>query len=208
MPVSKEAIKNHLLERDHKLKPLITSLEFPVFKRNRNVYAALLASIISQQLSVKAADTIHQRFLQLFPDNQPEPEIVLALPLSELRAAGISQQKAGYIRSVAEFALAQGLDYALLANKDDEEIIAHLTQIKGVGRWTVEMLLMFALNRKDVFAVDDLGIQNAMKALYVLDDDKKKLRQQMIVIAENWRPYRTVVCRYLWQWRHMNIPIG
>jgi DNA-3-methyladenine glycosylase II len=118
----------------------------------------------------------------------------------ELRTAGVSRQKAGYLRNVAAFALTHDLSARALADLPDEEVIRELTQIKGVGRWTVEMLLMFTLGRPDVLPVDDLGIQNAMKRLYRLRGTGRALHRRMVAIAENWRPHRTLVCRHLWPW--------
>ncbi|WP_455221392.1 DNA-3-methyladenine glycosylase family protein, partial [Kaarinaea lacus] len=117
------------------------------------------------------------------------------------------RQKSSYIKNVATFAVQNdGLDYRRLNRLSDEELINHLTEIKGVGRWTVEMLLMFAMDRKDVFSCGDLGIQQAMKRLYQIDDNGRELKNRMYAIAENWRPYRTIVCKYLWQWK--SIPAG
>ncbi|MBI3562347.1 MAG: DNA-3-methyladenine glycosylase 2 family protein [Gammaproteobacteria bacterium] len=198
---SRDYIKRYLIARDKKLTPLIESIAFPTARRNRDIYAVLLRSIISQQLSGKAADTIHARFLQLFPAQYPHPELLRKIPLTRLRRAGLSRQKAGYLKNIAKFSQDDDLSYAVLTRQSDAALIEHLTQIKGVGTWTVEMLLMFSLNRRDVFAVDDLGIQNAMRRLYRIDKQGKALRLTMQSIAERWRPYRTVVCKYLWQWR-------
>ena len=166
-----------------------------------DVYHNLLASIVSQQLSIKAADTIFERFLNLFPDKYPYPEEVLKFNLDDLRLVGLSRQKATYLQNVADFALNEGITWEILSPKTDQEIIDYLTKIKGVGKWTVEMILMFNLQRPDVFPVDDLGIQQAMKMLYQLEVEGKELRAEMVKIAENWRPYRTLACRYLWKWK-------
>lgn len=166
---------------------------------SEDLYFSLLSSIVSQQLSIKAAATIFKRFTALFPDNYPHPELLLQAPDETLRGAGLSFQKIGYVRNVAAFAQAGNLNHAIISSLEDEALIKHLTQIKGVGRWTVEMLLMFALERPDVFPVDDLGIQNAMKRHYQLEEIGKALRLKMVEIAENWRPYRTIASKYLWQ---------
>jgi len=166
---------------------------------HEDIYLSLLGSIISQQLSTKVARVIRNRFLDLFPDGYPQPEAVLAQPEETLRSVGLSFQKLNYIRNVAAFALAGNLDYNLIGQMDDEALITHLIQIKGVGRWTAEMILMFTLTRPDVFPIDDLGIQNAMKKLYGLTQTGKLLQAEMIRIAEDWRPYRTLASRYLWQ---------
>lgn len=196
------------LKQDSKLKEVIeASTEVLVPEPpQKDIYLALVRSIVGQQLSVKAAATIYQRFLELFPDNYPAPLLVTAATIDKLKTAGLSKQKATYIQNVAQFALNSGLDYEQLNEKTDEEIIKDLVTIKGVGRWTVEMLLMFAFQRPDVFAVDDLGIQQAIKKLYKLEEEGKELKAKMKEIAETWKPYRTLACRYLWQWKD-NTPV-
>ncbi|PSR52896.1 DNA-3-methyladenine glycosylase 2 family protein [Adhaeribacter arboris] len=164
-----------------------------------DIYLSLLSSIISQQLSTKVANIIKNRFLNLFPEQYPYPELLQALPDDTLRSVGLSYQKLNYIRNVAAFKETGQLEHAFVNALEDEALIAHLTQIKGVGRWTVEMILMFALDRPDVFPVLDLGIQNAMKKAYGLEATGKTLFAQMREIAENWRPYRSIACKYLWQ---------
>jgi len=187
---------------DPKLAPIVTGETFKAY-RNGDIYRDLLESIMSQQLSVKAASTIFERFLALFPDRNPSPRRVLAATEEELRAAGVSRQKTGYLKNVAAFAQENDISRDALRRLDDEVIIALLTQIKGVGRWTVEMLLMFPLNRPDVFPADDLGIQIAMKRLYGLRTTGPRLRRRMTEIAEAWRPHRTLACKYLWRWRRI-----
>jgi DNA-3-methyladenine glycosylase II len=200
--LNKEQIKQYLLERDRMLLPIIISVAYPVSRRNnKDVYSALLRSIISQQLSVKAAATIHQRILDLFPDDDTQPDLLIRAPLARLRNAGLSKQKAGYLKAIAKVAVEEGLDYNVLSKKNDKDLIEYLTQIHGVGQWTVEMLLMFTFNRKDVFPVADVGIQNAMRRLYKLDEEGKAFKQKMSLIAEQWQPYRSIVCRYLWGWK-------
>ncbi|SIQ98645.1 DNA-3-methyladenine glycosylase family protein [Pontibacter lucknowensis] len=167
--------------------------------KSEDIYFRLLSAIVSQQLSTKAAATIFGRFKELFPDNYPHAHLVLETPDETLRGAGLSFQKIGYVRNVAAFAQGGNLEHALIDAMEDEALIQHLTQIKGIGRWTVEMLLMFALERPDVMPVDDLGIQNAMKRHYGLEESGKILKARMLEIAENWRPYRSVACKYLWQ---------
>jgi len=158
-------------------------------------------AIVSQQLSVKAADTIYNRFLGLFKNGVPDAKSILKLKDDKLRSVGLSYQKAGYIKNIATFSLEQSLDHKLLKVKSDDELVEYLVQIKGVGRWTVEMLLMFNLNRPDVFPKDDLGIQNGMKKLYNLTSERKALLKEMEEIAESWRPHRTLACRYIWRYK-------
>jgi DNA-3-methyladenine glycosylase II len=167
--------------------------------KSEDLYFKLLSAIVSQQLSTKAAATIFKRFTELFPESYPHPEFVLATPDEHLRGAGLSYQKIGYVRNVASFSANGNLEHATIDAMEDEALILHLTQIKGVGRWTVEMLLMFALERPDILPVDDLGIQNAMKRHYKIEETGKALKKLMQEIAEPWRPYRTIASKYLWQ---------
>ncbi len=194
------AALEHLAARDLKLAALLVGPPFKAY-RHPDLYRDLLESIVSQQLSIKAAATIFGRFLALFPGRQPTPRRVLALKLTQLRAAGLSRQKAGYLRNVAAFALRHDVSRAALHRLSDDEVIALLTQIKGVGRWTAEMLLMFPLDRHDVLPLDDLGIQLAMKKLYGLRGRGRGLHRRMVALAEVWRPHRTLACKYLWRWR-------
>ena len=191
------------LEKDPVLRAIIQHT--PAYKKDfdagKDVYLALLESIVSQQISVKAADAIFARFVQLFPDKYPHPNALLQLSEAEMRSAGLSFQKVNYLRNVAEFMLTQGIDYDLLQQKTDEEIIAYLTPIKGVGRWTIEMLLMFVLGREDVFPYDDLVIRQKMVRAYGVDLTSKLLKIRLFEIAEAWRPYRSMACRYLWRWK-------
>ena len=157
---------------------------------------------MSQQLSTKVATVIHNRFLKLYGGKEPTPQQILDTPFETLRGIGLSNAKANYVRNVAQFELDHGMDHRKLAKMNNEEVINYLIPIKGVGRWTVEMLLMFALGREDVFAIDDLGIQNAMINLYKLNTkDKKKLRQQLLDLSEKWSPYMTYACMHLWRYK-------
>ena len=201
---TQQQIKSYLLDKDKRLKPVIESCRFPRSRKNNDIYYGLLSSIVSQQLSVKAADTIFKRFLDIFDNRYPDAELLATMDSRHLRAAGLSHQKVKYVKNVATFALQDnGLDYQRLKKLNDEELIVFLTQIKGVGRWTVEMLLMFSFSRGDVFSCDDLGIQQSMRKLYRIKHEKQQLKDRMLTIAESWRPYRTVVCKYLWQWKSL-----
>lgn len=194
------------LAQDAKLAPLLTMIELPEWpEQQTDVYATLLDSITSQQLSVKAAATIHQRFLELFEDHYPDPNILIDLSPETLRQVGLSGQKAQYLRNTAAFFLENNLMQYNWRQHTEEEIVQLLTQIKGVGRWTVEMILMFSLHFPDVFPIDDLGIQQAIIKLYEISPDLKgkPLRKTMTEIAEPWRPYRSYASRYLWKWKGM-----
>lgn len=190
------------LSKDKRLKRLIEAQEPLTISRRKDVPFYLMASIMSQQLSTKVAHTIRDRFLGLYGGRIPSPEDVLGTSFDTLRSIGLSNAKAGYVHNVARFAVEQGMDHRRLSKMDNEEIITYLTQIKGVGRWTTEMLLMFCLGREDVFALDDWGIQNAMIRLYKLDrTDKKAFREALLRISGKWSPYRTYACMHLWRWK-------
>lgn len=189
------------LSKDRKLKKLIESGRKHKLQKKKDICTYLCASIMSQQLSTKVADVIYNRFLILF-DQEPTPQRILDMPHEKLRAIGLSNAKVTYVKNVAAFELEHGMDIRKLSKMSNEEVIDYLVAIKGVGRWTVEMLLMFALGREDVFAVDDLGIQNAMIKLYRLDNsDKKVLKNKMLGISAKWSPYRTYACIHLWKWK-------
>ena len=193
--------KEHL-SKDRKLKKLVEEGEPHTLKKRKNICTYLCASIMSQQLSTKVAKVIHTRFIALYGDKEPTPQQIIDTPHEQLRAIGLSNAKANYVKNVAQFELDHGMDHKKLNKMDNEEIIAYLTQIKGVGRWTVEMLLMFALGREDIFAIDDWGVQNAMIHLYKLDrEDKKKFREDILRISKKWSPYRTYACLHLWRWK-------
>lgn len=190
------------LGKDKKISRLIETHGVLKIRKRKNLFTYLCASITSQQLSTKVADVIYNRFLGLYGGKEPSPQEVLDTPFEKLRSIGLSNNKALYIQNVARFALESGMDHKQISKMSNEEIIVYLTKIKGVGRWTVEMLLMFALGREDVFAVDDLGIQNAMIGLYKLSrDDKKKFREDMLKISSRWSPYKTFACMHLWRWK-------
>jgi DNA-3-methyladenine glycosylase II len=191
------------LSKDKRLKKLIQQRQQPFrITRRKDVHFHLIASIMSQQLSTKVAQTIRNRFLGLYDGRNPSPEEVIATPFETLRSIGLSNAKAKYVQNVARFAVEQGLDHKTLNKMENEAIIEYLTKIKGVGRWTAEMLLMFSLGREDIFAMDDWGIQNAMIRLYKLDrTDKKAFREQMQRISAKWSPYRTYACMHLWHWK-------
>ncbi|HEY1038342.1 MAG TPA: DNA-3-methyladenine glycosylase [Bacteroidia bacterium] len=206
MPKVKADILLHL-NKDKKLKGIIDIHGALDHKKDTDLYGSLLGSIVSQQLSVKAADTIWKRFVALFPDEDPKPGLVLKMKPDQLRAVGLSYQKAGYIQNIAKFALEEGLDYKKLKKLSDDDLIEHLVQIKGVGKWTVQMILMFSLGREDVFPEDDLGIQTAIKKLYNVNSEKKQLKADMHKIAAKWSPYRTIACKYLWRYKD-NAPLS
>ena len=194
------------LSKDKKLKKLIEQHAPMKLTRRKKVYIHLCGSIMSQQLSTKVADIIHKRFLNLY-GGEPTPQQILDTSFDTLRAIGLSNAKTNYVQNVARFAIEKGMEYVHLNKMNNDEVVEYLTQIKGVGRWTTEMLLMFTLGREDVFAADDLGIQNAMIKLYKLDNsDKKKFREDLLRISKKWSPFRTYACMHLWHWKD-NSPV-
>jgi DNA-3-methyladenine glycosylase II len=165
-------------------------------------FGALLRSILHQQLALKAAQTITTRFCRLYGNPRgrlPTAAELLRTPPRRLRATGISRQKTRYLKDLARKVDRGALSLGRLGRMNDEEVIGALTQVKGIGRWTAEMFLIFSLGRPDVWAVDDLGLRLAVKRLYHLRrlPSANKMRR----IAEPWRPYRSVASWYLWQSR-------
>jgi DNA-3-methyladenine glycosylase II len=158
---------------------------------------ALVRAIVFQQLSTKAAATIYGRLMAFMPEGRPEAAIVAALSDERLREAGISRQKAGYLRDLCQHVIGGSLDLDALDRLPDEDVITALTQVKGLGRWSAEMFLMFRLHRPDVLPVGDLGIVNAIRKAYGLR--KTPTPDRIRKIGEAWKPYRSVACWYLWR---------
>ena len=189
------------LQKDKKLAKTIGE-EVHELKLHPNIPVRIMASIISQQLSTHVAKVIFKRFLELYEGREPRPQQVLDTPFEALRGIGLSNAKVGYIQNVARFCMENKITDKKLLSMSNEDIIDLLVQIKGVGKWSVEMLLMFTLGREDVFAVDDLGIQQAMTKLYKLDaTDKKGMKEKMCKLSAQWSPYRTYACLHLWKWK-------
>lgn len=159
-------------------------------------YGALLRSITNQQLSVAAARTIYNRMLDRFGGHPPTPEQILADDPEDLRSVGLSRPKIGYLRSLAEHVLAGELELHRLDELPDEEVIAELVAVKGLGEWTAHMFLMFQLERPDVMAPGDLGIRRAIERAYSLEEPDRETLERL---ADRWRPHRTLACRYLWR---------
>ena len=190
------------LTKDKKFKKILELQEPFVLAKRKNVYLHLCNSIMSQQLSTKVADVFHRRFLALYKTKNPTAVEIAATPFETLRSIGLSNAKANYVINVCNFFIEEKITDARLHKMSNEELIKYLTQIKGVGQWTVEMVLMFTLGREDVFALDDLGIQQAICKLYNIDaTDKKAMKEKMLAVSKKWSPYRTYACRYLWGWK-------
>ena len=160
-------------------------------------FEAVARAIVGQQLSTKAAQTINQRVLELYGGKTPTPEQLIETDPEDLRGAGLSYRKAEYLRDLAEHVVDGRLELDRFGEMSDDQVIAELTAVKGLGVWTAHMFLMFHLRRPNVLPVGDLGIRRAMQRLYGLDDLPDA--DQMTSIAEPWRPYRTLACLYLWR---------
>ncbi|MBL7664385.1 MAG: DNA-3-methyladenine glycosylase 2 family protein [Bacteriovoracaceae bacterium] len=195
----KTLILKHLKKSDPMLGLLIKEIgKLDLTPNKRSPYEALVRSIAHQQLTGRVAEVILGRFIALVPNKKfPEPADVLALPIEKLRSVGFSMSKATSIQQIAEFALAGKVPTRAQAKKmSSEELITQLTEIRGVGRWTVEMLLIFTLGRLDVFPVDDFGVKKG----YCLHYKKRKLPtpKQFRIIAQKWQPYGSYAALYFW----------
>ncbi|HEY2064388.1 MAG TPA: DNA-3-methyladenine glycosylase [Gemmatimonadaceae bacterium] len=166
-------------------------------RREGTHYDALVRSIVFQQLSGKAAGTIHRRLREIYPGKRPRAHLVLATSDETLRAAGLSRQKIGYLRDLSARVNERTLPLAHLGRLSDDAIIEHLVQVKGIGRWTVQMFLMFRLGRPDVLPELDLGIQNAIHRAYRLR--KRPKPKDVLRIGAKWRPHATLASWYLWR---------
>jgi DNA-3-methyladenine glycosylase II len=160
-------------------------------------FSALVRAIVFQQLSTRAASTIYGRLVALLPGGALTPAALAAVTDEQLRSAGISRQKGGYLRDLCEKVLAEVVPLDDLEGMDDQQVIAALTTIKGIGRWSAEMFLMFRLHRPDVLPVGDLGIMNAVMKAYRLR--KKPTPDRLRRLGEAWKPYRSVASWYLWR---------
>ncbi|TRZ81876.1 MAG: DNA-3-methyladenine glycosylase 2 family protein [Sediminibacterium sp.] len=189
------------LKKDKGLVELVKGEAYTLHKR-KNTAIRLIASIVSQHLSTKVAAIIFKRFLDIYKGKEPSVQAIIDTPFDILRGIGLSNSKVNYVQNVASFFLSQKITDKQLYAMEPEAVIELLTQIKGVGRWTVEMLLMFSLGHEDVFAVDDLGLQQAMIRLYKIKyTTKKELQTKMLTKSLGWSPYRTYACLHLWNWK-------
>ena len=199
MASTHRAALRHLRRADPVLGRIIASVRAtpPAPRRTGTHYEALVRAIVFQQLSGKAAGTIHRRFCALYPKRRPRAELVLATSDDALRSAGLSRQKIGYLRDLSERVANGSLPLAHLGRLPDDAIIEHLIQVKGIGRWTVQMFLMFRLGRPDVLPELDLGIQSALQRAYGLK--KRPGPKDVLRLGEKWRPHATTACWYMWR---------
>ena len=187
----------YLAKRDPVIKKLIKQIQLQPLKARRNHFESLISSVISQQLSVKAARTIKKRFVDLFGKKFPVPAEVLAMSFERLRTSGLSGSKISYIKNIAETVESGAVDFKKLKKLSDEEIITELVKIKGIGRWSAEMFLIFSLNRPNVFSHGDLGLKNAVKKLYSIDP--KLHSGKLNKLLDTWHPHASTASRYLWK---------
>jgi len=208
----KKAIQ-FLKKNDPVLATVIKKVELQLRTPTNKYFEELASSIISQQLSLKAAATIKNRFVDLFqetilpraplgspakgrPWHFPKPKDILKMPDAKIRSAGLSGSKVKFIKDLAKRVDNGDLHFRGIETKSEEQIIEMLVAVKGIGRWTAEMFLMFALQRPDVYSHGDLGLRNAIKKLYKVRGELTQKKAEKI--AEQWKPYRTLACRYLW----------
>ncbi|MDC0881358.1 DNA-3-methyladenine glycosylase [Candidatus Marinimicrobia bacterium] len=186
-----------LSSNDIRLKTFLQKFRVPVLPIEKNYFWSLCRSVIYQQISGKAAKKISDRYLSLFDqDVKMTPADVLEIDIEKIYKVGISRQKSSYIKNIADAFSNNIINEKKISELDDQEIIKQLTNIKGVGRWTAEMFLIFTLRRTDVFPVTDLGVQKGFQIFYSLD--KLPTIEMMNQKSESWRPYRTIMSLYLW----------
>jgi DNA-3-methyladenine glycosylase II len=198
MPLDTQTATRHLSRADPVMRALIKDVGPCALKPGArgDHFTTILRAIVGQQLSAKAAETIFQRIAALHPNGRKIlPKDILGMPDANLRAAGLSNAKTLYVKDLAARVESGELNFARLIRKPDDDIVDALVAVKGIGRWTAEMFLIFRLGRPDVWAIDDLGLRNAVKNLYKIEPKKP----QLIEIAEPWRPWRSVASWYLWR---------
>lgn len=190
----------HLKKHDPVLAKVIAAHGFSTIRPHKNYYQELVDSIISQQLSVKAARTIERRFCELFGSTDfPAPEQILEKDIDELRSVGLSRGKAAYVRDLAQHVVDGRVKFDHLDNLSNQDVIKELTDVKGIGEWTAHMFLMFCMGRLDILPVGDLGIKNGIQKLYGLDRSPTPDEVKEIAAKNNWHPYESIAAWYIWQ---------
>lgn len=195
------AVPDHIIDhlaKDEVMAAIIKACNIDYRISKISVFEALIQSIVSQQLSTKAAATIYARFRSSINSEASVSAQIINMEIEDMRALGLSYQKARYIKNVTTFFDHHNLYDFEWEALPDEEIIARLTQIKGVGKWTVEMMLMFVLGREDVLPLDDLIIRTHIIKHYNITSQKHQLILDLKAVASPWQPYRSIACRYLW----------
>lgn len=184
------------LARDVVMEKLIKIHKDPEWQEESDLFKDIVESIISQQLSVKAAHTITQRFVSLWPEKKfPDPHDILSQDDHEIRQKGISYSKVSYIKGLAQAVSSREIDLDSLHDLSDLEVKKKLTNLKGIGDWTAEMIMIFSLKRPDVFSMGDIGLRNAVSRLYGVDRDGFAKIEEISLV---WKPYRSIASRYLW----------
>jgi DNA-3-methyladenine glycosylase II len=185
------------LKKDPKLAKIIKQVGDYNVKITKNRYQSLVEAIIAQQLSGSAAESILKKFKKLFKSKFPKPVEVIKTPDSKIRSVGLSKMKIMYIKDLSKKIQSKQLNMRKISTKSDEYVVEHLTDVKGIGRWTAEMFLIFSLGRLDVLPVGDLGLKKGIQLMYSLKElpNEKEIER----IAESWKPYRTVATWYLWK---------
>jgi DNA-3-methyladenine glycosylase II len=199
------AAARHLARVEPRLRRVIKRVGPCTLAPRRDYFVVLCKAIFTQQISTAVATILFGRFRDLFPMRRPTPTLVLkalsgadGAPEEVLRHCGLSRQKAAYLKDLAQHFVDNRIPTRRIASMSDEEVIDTLTQVKGIGRWTAEMFLIFTLNRPDVLPVDDLGLCEGVKHLLALPN--RPSAKQAAALAEPWRPYRTIATWYLWRW--------
>lgn len=190
---------DHLVANDPILASVITHSPLPDLMPHTDYYRALVSSIIGQQLSVKAAASIRKKFTALFDDEFPTPEQILGADFDILRSAGLSKAKINYIRDLAEHILAGSITFTTFDQLSNDQIIAELLPVKGIGEWTVHMFLLFCMGRLTVLPTGDLGIRSGIQKLYGLDTLPTPDEVRSIAQANSWHPYESVASWYIWR---------
>jgi 3-methyladenine DNA glycosylase/8-oxoguanine DNA glycosylase len=187
----------HLSRVEPRLAAVIQHVGPCTLAPRTDYFSSLCQAIVTQQISTKVAMVIFRRFRQLFPQSRPTPPLLVKMPEEALRSVGLSRQKISYLRSLAEAFAAGQVPVRKFRAMTDEQIIDALVPLRGIGRWTAEMFLMFVLNRPDVLPVDDLGLRKGYQVLFKL----KELPDARVLVrrTEHWRPYRSVATWYLWR---------
>lgn len=194
-----ESGAKHLAKHDTILAPLVARFGLPTMTKHGNYYQELVESIISQQLSVKAADSILRKFIALFDGNFPTPAQILTCDTETMRTAGLSRPKARYIQDLACRVEDGSVRFDHLDSLTNDEIVTELTAVKGIGEWTVHMFLIFCMGRADVLAWGDLGVRNGIMKLYGLGEIPDRVTVETIASVNQWHPYESYACWYIWK---------
>lgn len=189
----------HLAKHDPVLKPVIQKAGLCTIRPHKNYYQELVESIISQQLSVKAAASILKKFVALFGGVFPSPEQILGNDIETYRSVGLSRGKAAYIQDLAQHVIDGRVKFDHLDGLSNDEVIAELTAVKGIGEWTAHMFMMFCMGRLDVLAHGDLGIKNGIQKLYGLEKQPDAEDVRHVAKKNGWHPYESIACWYVWQ---------